>query len=49
MLLSLFALTLLPSVFAVVHDVQVGANGMLQYTPDAIVCVSRYLTNSILP
>jgi plastocyanin len=36
MLFSPFALALLPSVFAVVHDVQVGANDMLQYTPDAI-------------
>jgi plastocyanin len=36
MLFFPFALALLPSVFAVVHDVQVGANGMLQYTPEAI-------------
>jgi plastocyanin len=36
MLFFPFALALLPSVSAVVHDVQVGAGGMLQYTPEAI-------------
>jgi plastocyanin len=36
MLFPSFALALLPWVFAAVHDVQVGANGKLQYTPEAI-------------
>jgi len=36
MFLPLFALVLFPSVFAAVHDIQVGAGGKLQYTPEAI-------------
>jgi hypothetical protein len=44
MLLPSFALALFPSVFAAVHDVQVGNGGKLQYTPEAIVSVSQILS-----
>lgn len=36
-------LVFLPFVFAVVHDVMVGAGGELQYSPEAIVRICRQL------